>query len=65
MSKNKEKRMVSSKEVLGAIAIRRRQAKTEFESALSNKEWSKLPGWDGIDIGLLMAENIVKDCLKG
>lgn len=47
--------------LLGAIDIRRRSAQRELKDAIENKQWSKVPGWDGIDIGLMMAEKTLKD----
>lgn len=47
--------------LLGAIDIRRKSAQRELKDAIENKQWSKVPGWDGIDIGLMMAEKTIKD----
>lgn len=47
--------------LLGLIDIRRRSAQRELKDAIENKQWSKVPGWDGIDIGLMMAETIVRE----
>ena len=46
--------------VLGLIDLRRRHAQKELNTAITKREWSKVAGWDGIDIGLMMAEKIVK-----
>ena len=47
--------------LLGSINIRRRSAQRELKDAIENKQWSKVPGWDGIDIGLMMAEKTIKE----
>ena len=47
--------------LLGLIDIRRRTAQRELKDAIENKQWSKVPGWDGIDIGLMMAERTIKE----
>jgi hypothetical protein len=47
--------------ILGLIDIRRRSAQQELKDAIEKKQWSKVPGWDGIDIGLMMAEKIIKE----
>lgn len=50
--------------LLGQIDIRRRDAQRELKAAIENKEWSKVAGWDGIDIGLMMAEKTIKDEMR-
>lgn len=50
--------------ILGSIALRRRTKQQEFRHALKHKLWSQLAGHDGIDIGLLIAEQIVKAEIK-
>jgi hypothetical protein len=47
--------------LLGLIDIRRRSAQRELKDAIEKKQWSKVPGWDGIDIGLMMAEKTIKE----
>ena len=47
--------------LLSLIDIRRRSAQRELKDAIENKQWSKVPGWDGIDIGLMMAEKTIKE----
>ena len=60
-----KKALISSSLVLTLLASRRQQAKIELDNAIAKKEWSKVPGWDGIDIGLMMAEKIVNECKEG
>lgn len=50
--------------VLGCISVRRSQAQRERDDAIAKKEWSKVPGWDGIDIGLMAAERIIEESSK-
>jgi hypothetical protein len=47
--------------LLSLIDIRRKSAQRELKDAIENKQWSKVPGWDGIDIGLMMAEKTIKE----
>ena len=47
--------------LLDSLAWRRNEVQRERDTAIKNKEWSKVPGWDGVDIGLLMAEKIVNE----
>lgn len=67
MSKPKTPNRVRSSEIvvlqrlLGLIDIRRRTMQRELKDAIENKQWSKVSGWDGIDIGLMMAEKTIKE----
>lgn len=47
--------------LLGLIDIRRRSVQQELKDSITSKEWSKMSGLDGIDIGLLMAEKTIKE----
>ncbi len=55
---------VLCRSLLGQIDIRRRDAQRELKSAIENKQWSKVAGWDGIDIGLMMAEKTIRDEMR-
>ena len=67
MNKPKTPKRVHSSELvmlhrlLELIDIRRRSAQRELKDAIEKKQWSKVPGWDGIDIGLMMAEKTIKE----
>ena len=50
--------------IIGLIDIRCKSIQDEFNRALAKKEWSKLAGFDGIDIGLLMARRIIEEEIK-
>lgn len=53
--------LVLLQRLISLIDIRRRSAQRELKAAIANKQWSKVPGWDGIDIGLMMAETTLKE----
>jgi hypothetical protein len=53
--------LVLIKRILSLIDIRRRTVQSELNEAIERKQWSKVPGWDGIDIGLMMAEKTIKE----
>ncbi len=53
--------MVLLHRLLGLIDISRRSAQRELKDAIEKRQWSKVPGWDGIDIGLMMAEKTIKE----
>lgn len=58
----KDKIKLIDKEVLlMLIDNRRKSVQQELNSAISNKEWSKVPGFDGIDIGLMIAEKYINE----
>lgn len=50
--------------LLGQINIRGLDAQRELTEAIKGKQWSKVAGWDGIDIGLMMAEKTIKDEMR-
>lgn len=56
--------MINEKDILWELKARRKATQKEFSNALKNKEWSKLAGYDGIDIGLMIAEQIIKSEVK-
>lgn len=43
------------------IVHRREIISKELKSAIQRKEWSKIPQLDSMDIGLLMAEKIIRE----
>ena len=47
--------------VLQLIEMRRKSAAKELATAIANKQWSQVAGYDGIEIGLIMAAKIVRE----
>lgn len=65
MAKAKETKIDRARRItMGLIQLRRTSIAREFDEALKSKEWSKLSGLDGIDVGLMIAEKIVKENVK-
>lgn len=43
------------------IELKRENTAKELSIAVKNREWSRVPGLDGIEIGLIIAAKIVKE----
>lgn len=56
-----KKKNINAENVLENIRLKRKQYKVEFDTALYNEKWSQLSGFNGIDIGLMIAEKIIDE----
>lgn len=50
--------------VLSLIEARQKTEEQLLEEAIQGKRWSQVSGRDGIAIGLMLAANIIQECMK-
>jgi hypothetical protein len=46
---------------LSIIELRRKSAASILADAINNKAWSQVSGYDGIEIGLIIAKKIIEE----